>query len=615
VQTMRLHHSIWHTVLVSAVDPVLGLAAVRGGGSYVSVGRCKCCCTSSRGIVCFIKDDPDVLPGDVLIHGMLARRLGVNLEGPSDIFLRILRNQSQKPPVQKGLAAGDEDEDARCVCSKIWDDEVRWRYGKRLLGPGMRKHPSVAWRIPKIKLELEQGKGAKETKGNGGEGAAAGVDEEEEDFWRRRENKGEKGMQKKVRTIEVEMKRKWTFFIPGWPKPEVPESVTLFGSRLGMNRARLLEMLGAGGGEAEDSRNEEIRILIRREGAKAREARRAQRSAARASEGASVSKGAPTSARAAPAFSSRVESVAPSKLWGQGGDDHALSLMSSSLSSASDDLRGGPPGGKGEIPASAQGGPMQDSDSRQQSSDAWYADIHRLLESARRDLRVDASDQESDGAREDKESSTTRGLLLYGGHDELARALAMSMAATLRVPCLHVQSGDIWKPYLGESEEAVRKIFAAARLLAPCVLFVEGVETMARSRDGDDQGGGIHARVLSAILGEMDGINRAGGGPVLVIGSAQRPWLLDSAMLRPGRFDQHFRLTPNSEQVAKEVSPFSLGLEMETMLDTGEWDFSGFLVPRARPLERTATDKLALLDLQDRGVRYLNPDRLETVRT
>ena len=270
--------------------------------------------------------------------------------------------------------------------------------------------------------------------------------------------------------------------------------------------------------------------------------------------------------------------------------------------------------------------------------------MYRILSSARRDLQIDppfaTADAGGDGGDSNNgdndsgkgeshlpllddggpsspsaKENAIRGLLIYGGHDQLAKALSFSIASTLRVPCLHVESHDIWKPYLGESEAAVRKIFSAARLLAPCVLFIEGVEAMAMTRDNDTDGGGIHARVLSAILGEMDGINRVGGGPVLVIGCTSRPWLLDSAMLRPGRFDRHFHLTPNVEQAAKEVSPFSLGLKAEVMLDAAEWDFAGFLVPRTRPLARTKSDGDALEDLHNRGVRWLNLDRLETMRS
>ncbi len=85
------------------------------------------------------------------------------------------------------------------------------------------------------------------------------------------------------------------------------------------------------------------------------------------------------------------------------------------------------------------------------------------------------------------------------------------------------------------SEEGVRKVFERARQVAPCIVFFDEIDALASKR-GYDQGSKVTERVLNQILAEMDGIEDLSN--VIVIGATNRPDMLDSALLRPGRFDR-----------------------------------------------------------------------------
>ena len=125
--------------------------------------------------------------------------------------------------------------------------------------------------------------------------------------------------------------------------------------------------------------------------------------------------------------------------------------------------------------------------------------------------------------------------------------------------CLCVKGPELLDMYVGESERHVRGVFSRARAAAPCVLFFDELDSLAPRRSRTSDGGGVMDRVVSQLLLEMDGLvrygsagsgrtggdagGRTGGGgvevrAVFVIGATNRPDLLDSSLLRPGRFDR-----------------------------------------------------------------------------
>lgn len=94
--------------------------------------------------------------------------------------------------------------------------------------------------------------------------------------------------------------------------------------------------------------------------------------------------------------------------------------------------------------------------------------------------------------------------------------------------------------YIGESEQNVRNIFARAREAEPCVLFFDELDSLAPKRGEKGDSNGVMDRIVSQLLAELDGAGSggSGSGSVFVIGATNRPELLDTALLRPGRFDK-----------------------------------------------------------------------------
>ncbi len=90
--------------------------------------------------------------------------------------------------------------------------------------------------------------------------------------------------------------------------------------------------------------------------------------------------------------------------------------------------------------------------------------------------------------------------------------------------------------WVGKSEEWMRKIFERARQVAPCVIFFDEIDSLAGKRGNEAGGTKVTERVLNQMLAEMDGLEDL--SEVLIIGATNRPDMLDSAILRPGRFDK-----------------------------------------------------------------------------
>lgn len=98
--------------------------------------------------------------------------------------------------------------------------------------------------------------------------------------------------------------------------------------------------------------------------------------------------------------------------------------------------------------------------------------------------------------------------------------------------------------WYGESESNVRDVFSKAKHAAPCVLFFDEIDSVAPSRGHNSGDSGVTDRVINTLLTEMDGFNAKNSKTVFVIGATNRPDILDSAILRPGRLDQAIYIPP-----------------------------------------------------------------------
>jgi transitional endoplasmic reticulum ATPase len=163
-----------------------------------------------------------------------------------------------------------------------------------------------------------------------------------------------------------------------------------------------------------------------------------------------------------------------------------------------------------------------------------------------------------------------KGVLLYGppgtGKTLLAKAVATESGANF----ISVKGPEVLSKWVGESEKAVRKIFAKARQVAPSIVFFDEIDAIAAQRSGMDTGSNSDARVVNQILTEMDGMEDM--KDVVVMAATNRPELVDPALLRPGRFDRHILVSPPNEKAREEIfkvhtakMPLAKGINMENL--------------------------------------------------
>ena len=140
-----------------------------------------------------------------------------------------------------------------------------------------------------------------------------------------------------------------------------------------------------------------------------------------------------------------------------------------------------------------------------------------------------------------------KGALMYGppgcGKTLLARALATETGANM----ILIRGPEILSKWLGESEKAIREIFRKAKAASPCVVIFDELDSLARSKSGDNAGG---ETLLSQLLTEIE---EGSSSRVVVIGITNRPDILDNALLRTGRLDLALYVAPPDEKGRLEI--------------------------------------------------------------
>ncbi len=131
-----------------------------------------------------------------------------------------------------------------------------------------------------------------------------------------------------------------------------------------------------------------------------------------------------------------------------------------------------------------------------------------------------------------------RGVLLTGPPGTGKTLLARALAGEAGVPFFSISASEFVEIFVGVGASRVRDLFAEGRRHAPCIIFVDEIDSIGRHR-GAGLGGGHDEReqALNQLLAEMDGFESSEG--VIMIGATNRPDILDPALLRPGRFDRH----------------------------------------------------------------------------
>ena len=129
-----------------------------------------------------------------------------------------------------------------------------------------------------------------------------------------------------------------------------------------------------------------------------------------------------------------------------------------------------------------------------------------------------------------------KGVLLVGPPGTGKTLLAKAVAGEAHVPFYSLSGSDFVEMFVGVGASRVRDLFKQAQQSAPCIIFIDEIDAIGRSRDSRLGGNDEREQTLNQLLSEMDGFDSSKG--LLVLGATNRPEILDPALLRPGRFDR-----------------------------------------------------------------------------
>ncbi len=144
-----------------------------------------------------------------------------------------------------------------------------------------------------------------------------------------------------------------------------------------------------------------------------------------------------------------------------------------------------------------------------------------------------------------------KGLLLYGPPGTGKTLLAKAVANESQANFISVKGPELLNKFVGESEKAVREVFRKARQASPCIIFFDEIDSVAPVRGSSAGDSQVTERVISQFLTELDGLEELRN--VVIIAATNRPDIIDSALLRPGRFDRLLYVPPPNLEARKQI--------------------------------------------------------------
>ena len=133
-----------------------------------------------------------------------------------------------------------------------------------------------------------------------------------------------------------------------------------------------------------------------------------------------------------------------------------------------------------------------------------------------------------------------KGALLVGPPGTGKTLLAKAVAGEANVPFFSISGSDFVEMFVGVGASRVRDLFKEANKMAPCIIFIDEIDTIGKSRDNRMGGNDEREQTLNQLLAELDGFDPGKG--IIVLGATNRPEVLDKALLRPGRFDRRITI-------------------------------------------------------------------------
>jgi transitional endoplasmic reticulum ATPase len=199
-----------------------------------------------------------------------------------------------------------------------------------------------------------------------------------------------------------------------------------------------------------------------------------------------------------------------------------------------------------------------------------------------------------------------KGVLLYGSPGTGKTLLAKAVAKESEANFIQVKGPSLLSMWVGKSEEGIRKVFERARQVSPCVVFFDEIDALAGKR-GYDQGTKVTERVLNQLLAEMDGLE--GLKDVTVIAATNRPDMLDSALLRPGRFDRIILVDVPDKESREKIfdvhtrnTPLDKSVSLNKLVELTEGyvgaDIEGLVLEAAMSALRENRDKVTMKDFE-----------------
>jgi len=157
------------------------------------------------------------------------------------------------------------------------------------------------------------------------------------------------------------------------------------------------------------------------------------------------------------------------------------------------------------------------------------------------------------------------GILMYGPPGTGKTFIARATAGELNAAFFSIKPSEIMSKWVGEAEQRIRELFAEARKNKLSVIFVDEVESLVPARA--TSGSTVMQRVVPQFLAELEGVDNANANPILFMGATNEPWLIDSAMMRPGRFDVRVYVGLPDKTARKKIITTTLSNKEQLLSD------------------------------------------------